>query len=144
MPTRTLQSSKIPLLSQGAFSIQTVGGEIKEDQLKPMLVGKTLYLRAGYLDNNLEFDEHGRLLGHSPQGSYTLSQIQINKVKLSKRKLELEGDRYALHFLGAAPFEDPTTATDRVKITPKKKAVRISFDREQVEIAQEEKTERQR
>ncbi len=130
---------KDPLLNQGAFSIQTVGGEIKEDQLKPLLVGKTLYLRAGYLDNNLEFDEHGRLLGHSPQGSYTLSQIQINKVKLSKHKLELEGDRYGLHFLGAAPFEDPTTATDRVKITPKKKAVRISFDREQVEIPKKKK-----
>ncbi len=113
--------AKDPVLSQGAFSVQTVGGEIKEDQLKPLLVGKTLYLRAGYLDNNLEFDEHGRLQGRSPQGSYTLSQIQINKVKLSKRKLELEGDRYGLHFLGAAPFEDPTTATDRVKITPKKK-----------------------
>ncbi|MGA7245820.1 MAG: energy transducer TonB [Terracidiphilus sp.] len=130
---------KDPLLSQGAFSVQTVGGEIKEDQLKPLLIGKTLYLRAGYLDNTLEFDEHGRLLGHSPQGSYTLNQIQINKVKLSKRKLELEGDRYGLHFLGAAPFEDPTTATDRVKITPKKKAVRISFDREQVEIPKKKK-----
>ena len=126
-------AAKDPTVGQGAFSIQTVGGEIKEDQLKPLLVGKTLYLRAGYQDNNLEFDEHGRLLGHSPKGSYTLSEIQISKVKLSKRKLELDGDRYALHFLGAAPFEDPTAATDRVKITPKKKVVRITFDREQVE-----------
>ncbi len=130
---------KDPTLSQGPFSIQTIGGEIKEDQLKQIIVGKSLYLRAGYQDNNLEFDEHGRLLGHSPQGSYTLSQIQINKVKLSKHKLELEGDRYALHFLGAAPFEDPTAATDWVKITPKKKTVRISFDREQVEIPKKKK-----
>ena len=72
-------------------------------------------------------------LSHSPQGSYTLSQIQINKVKLSKKKVELIGDRYALHFLGAASYDDPTSATDRVKINPKKKAVRISFDREEVE-----------
>lgn len=121
------------VLNQGAFTVQTVGGEIKEDQLKLLLVGKTLYLRAGYQDNNLEFDERGRLLGHSSQGSFTLSQIQINKVKLSKRKIQLEGDRYALHFLGAAPYEDPTAATDRVKITPKKKSVRISFDRQEVE-----------
>ena len=122
-----------PALSQGAFTVHTVGGEIKEDQLKQLLVGKTMYLRDGYLDNNLEFDEHGRLLGHSPKGSFTLSQIQINKVKLSKRKLELVGDRYALHFLGAAPFEDPMAATDRVKITPKKKSMRISLSREEVE-----------
>jgi hypothetical protein len=128
-----------PTLGQGDFTVHTIGGEIKEDQLKQIFVGKTLYLRAGYQDNNLEFDERGGLLGHSPQGSYTLSQIQVNKVKLSKRKLELEGDRYGLHFLGAAPFEDPTTATDRVKITPKKKTVRIAFDREQVETPKKKK-----
>ncbi len=130
---------KDPTLGQGAFIVHTVGGEIKEDQLKQIFVGKTMYLRAGYQDNNLEFDESGHLLSHSAQSSYTLSQIQINTVKLSKHKLELEGDRYALHFLGAAPFEDPTTATDRVRITPKKKTVRISFDREQVEIPKKKK-----
>jgi outer membrane biosynthesis protein TonB len=124
--------AKDPVLSQGAFTVQTTAGEIKEDQFKQLLVGKTMYLRAGYQDNNLEFDEHGKLLGHSAQGSFTLSQIQINKVKLSKRKLELVGDRYGLHFLGAAPYEDPTAATDRVKITPKKKIVRITFNREEV------------
>jgi outer membrane biosynthesis protein TonB len=126
-------SVKNSALSQGAFTVQTVGGEIKEDQLKQLLVGKTMYLRGGYQDNNLEFDEHGQLLGHSAKGSFTLSQIQINKVKLSKHKVVLEGDRYGLHFLGAAPFEDPTAATDRVKITPKKKSVRVSFVREEVE-----------
>jgi outer membrane biosynthesis protein TonB len=124
---------KDPTLHQGGFTIHTVGGEIKEDELKKMLVGKTLYLRGGYQDNNLEFDEHGRILSHSTQGSYTLSQIQINKVKLSKKRVELVGDRYALHFLGASTSDDPTAATDRVKINPKKKAVHISFDREEVE-----------
>lgn len=123
----------------GAFVLQTVGGEIKEDQLKQLLVGKTLFLRSGYQDNNLEFDPWGRLIGHSPQGSYTLSQIQINKVNLTKHKLELRGDRYALHFLGAAPFEDPMKATDRVKITPKKRVVRISFDRVQVDKPKKDK-----
>jgi len=87
------KASQNPLLSAGPFSVQTVGGEINEDQLKQLLAGKVLYLRAGYLDNNLEFDEKGRLTGHSPKGSFTLSQIQINKVKLSKHKLELAGDR---------------------------------------------------
>ena len=124
-------------MREGDFSVHTVGGEIKEEQLKQMLAGKTLYLRGGYQDNSLEFDEHGRLVSHSSQGSYTLSQIQINKVKLSKKKVELFGDRYALHFLGAAAYDDPTSATDRVKITPKKKAVHISFDREEVEKAKD-------
>jgi len=95
-----------------------------------MLIGKSLYLRGGYLDNNLTFGESGLLIGHSPQGSYTLSGIQIDKVHLSKHKLELEGARYGLHFLGAMPYEDPTKAVDRVKITPKKKFVKLTIDRE--------------
>jgi outer membrane biosynthesis protein TonB len=132
-PDAQIKPEKDPILREGDFSIHTVGGKIKEDQLKQMLVGKTLYLRGGYQDNNLEFDERGRILTHSSQGSYTLSQVQINKVKLSKKKVELFGDRYGLHFLGAAPYDDPTSATDRVKINPKKKALRISFDREEVE-----------
>ena len=58
-----------------------------------MLVGKQLFLRGGYLDNALSFNEHGVLIGHSPQGSYTLCEIQIDKVHLSKHKVELEGQR---------------------------------------------------
>jgi hypothetical protein len=105
---------------------------ITEDELRKQLVGKDLFLRAGYLDNTLTFNERGVLIGHSPQGSYTLSGIRIEKVRLLKHKVELEGARYALHFLGALPSEDPTTAVDRVNITPKKKEVRITIDRELV------------
>ena len=47
-------------------------GAITEATLKQMLIGKSLYLRDGYLDNTLSFNEYGHLIGHSPQGSYTL------------------------------------------------------------------------
>ena len=97
-----------------------------------MLVGKALYLRGGYLDNNLSFDEHGKLDGHSPQGSYTLSAIQIDHVHLTKTKVELEGARYGLRFLGLLAYEDPSKALERVRITPKKKVVKITIEREQV------------
>jgi outer membrane biosynthesis protein TonB len=107
-------------------------GSITEDELRKQLEGKDLFLRGGYLDNTLSFNEHGVLIGRSPQGSYTLSGIRIEKVRLLKHKVELEGARYALHFLGALPSEDPTTAVDRVNITPKKKEVRITIDRELV------------
>lgn len=107
-------------------------GGITDAELKQLLVGKALYLRGGYLDNSLSFNEHGVLNGHSPQGSYTLCGVQIDKVKLSKRKVELDGARYALHFLGALPYEDPTSAVDRVRITPKKKLLKITIDREAV------------
>jgi hypothetical protein len=105
---------------------------VSEEELRRLLVGKSLYLRGGYLDNSLTFSENGQLIGHSPQGSYTLSGVEIGKVRLSKHKVELEGDRFALHFLGALPYEDPTKAVNRVKITPKKKYVKITIDRELV------------
>ncbi len=113
--------------------------DLREDRLRQFFVGKTLYLRGGYLDNTLNFDEHGRLIGHSPQGSYTLSAIQITRVRLSKHKAEFEGQRYALHFVGSLPYSDPMEAADRIKITPKKKVVKISLDREQTEKAKKSK-----
>jgi outer membrane biosynthesis protein TonB len=110
-----------------------------EEELKRMLVGKPLFLRGGYLDNTLTFSERGALIGHSPQGSYTLSAIQIDRVRLTRHKVELEGIRYGLHFLGGMPYEDPTQATDRVRITPKKKMVKITIDRELVETPKKKK-----
>lgn len=103
-----------------------------EEQIRQLVVGKALYLRGGYLDDSLNFDEHGRLIGHSPQGSYTLNLVQIDKVRLGKHKLELQGVRYGLHFLGAMPNEDPTRAEDKVRITPRKKTLKIAIERERV------------
>jgi hypothetical protein len=107
-------------------------GGISEEELKHLLAGKALFLRGGYLENSLSFDEHGNLLGHSPQGSFTLSAIQIDKVRLTKHKVELQGIRYGLHFVGQLADEDPSKAVEQVRITPKKKVVRIAIDREAV------------
>jgi TonB family protein len=102
---------------------------IKEDDLKQQLQGKTFYLRGGYLENELHFDRQGNLEGASPQASYTLSMVQIDRVSLSKHKLQLVGIRYGLHFLGGGPTEDPIAASDKVRITPKKKVLKITIDR---------------
>ncbi len=105
---------------------------LTEDQLKQLLVGKDFFLRGGYLGDSVSFNEDGRLNGHAPFGSYTLCAVRIDKVRLGKHKVELEGARYGLHFLGALPYEDPTKAMDRVRITPKKKTLRLTIDRETV------------
>ncbi len=73
------------------------------------------------------------LVGHSPAGSYTLNAIQIT-VRLTRHKVELEGARYALHFLGALPYEEIGKSVDQVKITPNKKSIRITIDRELVVV----------
>jgi outer membrane biosynthesis protein TonB len=131
--------SPSPAASQTAPSHAAEANEISEEEIRRLLVGKELFLRGGYLDNDLSYNEHGVLVGHSPQGSYTLSGIQIDKVRLTKHKLELEGQRYGLHFLGAMPYEDPTKAVDQVNITPKKKVVKITIDRELVVKPKEKK-----
>jgi hypothetical protein len=104
-----------------------------------MLVGKPLFLRNGYLYDQLSYNELGMLIGKSPHASYTLSAVQIEKVHLTKHKLELEGARYGLHFLGSLASEDPTAGIDRVKITPKKKTLKITIDREIVIKPKKEK-----
>lgn len=113
---------------------------ISEEELRHRLQGKTFYLRGGYSDNELRFDEQGRLAISSPRLSYALSMVQIDRVHLSKHKLELVGIRYGIHFLGASPTEDPLAASDKVRITPKKKVLRISIDRAEVVKPQKQKT----
>ncbi len=108
------------------------GGGTTEEELRSMLVGKPLYLRSGSLENTLSFNEHGQLLQNSPRGSYTLCALEIEKLHLTKHKLELEGARYGLHFVGQLAYEDPSHAAERVRITPKRKMVKISIDRELV------------
>ena len=105
---------------------------ITEEQLRHQLQGKSFYLRSGYFDNELRFDQVGNLDGSSPKVPYTLSMVQIDKVSLGKRKLELTGVRYGIHFLGASPTEDPLTASDKVRITPKKKVLKITIERAEV------------
>lgn len=114
-----------------------------EEALRHQLLGKTFYLRSGYLDNSLAFDEHGRLVGHSPQGSYTLCLIEIHHLRLTKHRLELEGSRMALHFTAQLASEDPSTAFDRVTISEKKKPLRLTIDRERL-ISPKKKKEKQK
>jgi TonB family protein len=127
------QAKPVPSVAEGNSTSEDVkNGGITEAELKQMLIGKDLYLRGGYLENALSFNEHGVLIGHSPRGSYTLCAVEIDRVHLSKAKAELEGARYGLHFLGELPYEDPGKAADRVRITPERKRLKITIDREVV------------
>ena len=111
------------------------GSGITEEQIRGELDGKLLFLRGFYLDDNLKFNEEGKLIGTSKKGSFTLCAIDVKKIKLSKRTLELEGDRYGLHFYGALPYEDESKPFDRVRLTGKKsKSVKITIQRELVVI----------
>jgi TonB family protein len=105
---------------------------LTEDALRSRYVGKLIFLRGSYLGDDLNFDVNGKVNGSPAVGSFTLSAFEVRKVKLSKHKLDIEADRYGLHFFGALPYEDETKAFDRVKIS--KKPVHISIDRELIVI----------
>jgi TonB family protein len=122
------QQAAEPGAGQKAPAVHTV----TEDELRQKFTGRTFFLRGGYFGNDLHFDQRGQYTGTSPKASYTLSLIEIDKVHLGSRKVELEGIRYGLHFLGTTPSDDPMQASDKVRITPKKKVVKIVIDRANV------------
>jgi len=132
-PSQSAHKSKpAPSLEATSVSRDETSSGITEEELRRALVGKPLFLRGGYLAESLNYNEQGVLIGEAAPAPYTLSAVEIEKVHLSKRKLQLVGSRYGLHFLGALAYEDPTKAVDRVKITPKKKLLKITIDRELV------------
>jgi outer membrane biosynthesis protein TonB len=135
----TTQQPDISAPTHAHWASLQEAGRINEAELKQLLVGKTLFLRNGYQDNLLSFDEHGRLIGNSPQGSFTLSAIHIDRVRLARHKVTMEGARYGLHFTALSAYVDPSKAFDQTRLTPNKKVVKITIDREMVVRARKEK-----
>jgi TonB family protein len=117
---------------------------LTEDALNARYVGKLIFLRGSYLGDDLNFDMDGKVNGSPTVGSFTLSGFEVRKVKLSKHKLDIEADRYGLHFLGTLPYEDEAKTFDQVKIS--KKPVHISIEREVIvipKVKKEKKTKDQ-
>ncbi len=139
LPTPSPTPATAPAAQTASPFEFTQSGPVSEEQLKQLLVGKQFYLRGGYLGDSITFDEHGRIVGHSPQGSYTVSVIQIDRLRMTKHKVELEGIRYGLHFNEQLAYEDSSTAYDKVRITPKKKIVKLTIDREIVVTPKKQK-----
>jgi TonB family protein len=105
---------------------------LTEDALRARYAGKLIFLRGSYLGDDLNFDQDGKVNGSPTVASFTLSAFEVRKVKLSKHKLEIEADRYGLHYFGALPYEDESKSYDKVKIS--KKPVHISIDRELIVV----------
>ncbi|MGC2638033.1 MAG: energy transducer TonB [Acidobacteriaceae bacterium] len=112
-----------------------------DEDLRQALVGKQLFLRGLYLDDDLHFDMTGKLDGQSPKGSFTLCAVEILHVRLTKRRVELEGVRYGIHFADEGNWSEQSTSFDRMPVTPKKKHLSISIDRQQVIIPKKKKGE---
>jgi TonB family protein len=115
---------------------------LTEDALRARYDGKLVFLRGSYLGDDLNFDMNGKVNGSPTVASFTLSAFEVRKVKLSKHKLDIEADRYGLHYFGALPYEDDTKSFDKVKIS--KKPVHISIDREVIVIPKVKKDKKKK
>jgi outer membrane biosynthesis protein TonB len=122
-----------PATPAPAAAAVTNAAPVTEDGIKARYTGKLIFLRGAYLGDELNFDTEGKVKGSPATSSFTLSALEIKKISLSKHKLDIEADRYGLHFLGGTLYEeDANKSYDRVKIS--KKPVHISIDRELVVI----------
>jgi TonB family protein len=127
-------------LTEAALLKSTV--PLTEDALRARYVGKLIFLRGSYLGDDLNFDMNGKVNGSPTVASFTLSAFEVKKVNLSKHKLDIEADRYGLHFFGALPYEDDSKSFDRVKIS--KKPVHISIEREVIVIPKVKKEKKKK
>ena len=126
-PNETLLKSGLPL---------------SDEELRSRYVGKVIFLRGSYLGDSLTFDKSGKISGSAAVGSFTLSALQISKITLGKKSLEIEADRYGLHYRGALPFEDDGKAYDLVKIS--NKPVHIAIERELVVVPKAKKDKKKK
>ena len=135
----------VPAVSAAAASDAALAKStppLTEADLQARYVGKLIFLRGSYLGDDLNFDMDGKVTGSPTVGSFTLSGFEVTKVKLSKHKLDIEADRYGLHFLGTLPYEDDAKTFDKVKIS--KKPVHISIDREVIVIPKVKKEKKKK
>ncbi len=115
-----------------------------EDELRQGLVGKQLYLRGLWLGDDLHFSLHGDLASQSPKGSFTLCEMEIERVRMTKKKVELDGVRYGIHFEDEGNWGEQAASFDRIRVTPKKKHLTITIDRQQVIVPKKKKQSSQK
>lgn len=132
-------SSTIPKAATTQSSLEAApaldpatGSEVTEDELRQALLNRHLFLRGLWLSDDLHFGLTGTLTSTSARGSFTLCDVQIEKVRLTKKRLELEGVRYGIHFDDVADWSQQAAAFDRIRITPKKKHLVIVIDRQAI------------
>ena len=127
MPKWLLSFSFRYLLAPSCFValIPALHAQSNEADLKARLMGKPLYLRGYWRDENLRFDSAGKLKTNSSQVTFTLSGFELLALHLKQDKLLLEGRRVGLELgggkqrrvpLNAGKPNDPVDDTMKIEI----------------------------
>ena len=81
-----------------------------ESKLHEAMVGKVATLRNFYIESDLNFDSHGKLINKSKTGPWTYyGRVQVASIKLSNDLLVIEGERNVVQWETARrEFENRT------------------------------------
>lgn len=90
-----------------------------EQKLRDAFVGKGATLRTFYVQNELEFDKDGHLIGQSKTGPWTYyARLQVSSLKLTDNALLIRGSRNVVQWEAtAAEFNNFTLEDKPVKIS---------------------------
>ncbi len=111
----------------GPPAIPTTPLATTEQAIDQRLEGKFFFLRGFYQDDKLRFDTDGKAVGNPQKGSFTLSALEVTKVRSNKHSIIIDADRIGLHFFGGLPYEDDSKPFERIKVS--KKPIEITIDR---------------
>jgi TonB family protein len=75
-----------------------MGSVDKEMEVAGALVGKALFLRGFYLENDLNYDSEGRVQGAPKVGDWTVAAMNVLKVERKAGEIELDGVRVAIRY----------------------------------------------
>ena len=138
-PSKNYPTHGAKVATQAIPVIPVSGLPVTEEELRQALIGKNFYLRGLWMNDSLHFDMNGKLESQSRKGPFTLCAVEIEKVHLDKKHVELIGVRYGIHFEDDGDWAGQAEAFDRIPITPKKKHLDIVIERQQVVIPKKKK-----
>lgn len=97
--TTTLLVACLLTLGAGVAHAKKLAPVVTEEEVSRALIGqKQLYLRSCYLDSTLDFNNKGVLRGGGHAGSFSLSGIDIDRVRVTAKEITITGTRVALYW----------------------------------------------
>lgn len=124
-------------VTQVGVAQNTTAGEDLPLQVAEALVGKALFLRGFYLNNDLTYDAAGRVQGTPKVGDWTMAAVNVLKVERRQTgEFELDGVRAAIRYdTNSRTFQRHALDDEKMRIVVKEREDEKQGDAKQLEAA---------
>lgn len=124
-------------VTQVGVAQNTTAGEDLPLQVAEALVGKALFLRGFYLNNDLTYDAAGRVQGTPKVGDWTMAAVNVLKVERRQTgEIELDGVRAAIRYdTNSRTFQRHALDDEKMRIVVKEREDEKQGDAKQLEAA---------